>query len=212
PFENLKKDFDVVETLWKKYPDQSEMEAQVRFIYNKSKFWLHGGSRPRSYVLSPERHKILVGLPQNSTDMSKIEDFKTLLNSRIKEPGDPTISIQEIPDRSEIVFYSEVGGIPINWANPIPDYRQKYISKQAEGEELHIDHNEIKFNDLVVLDDRERAELEAAHECFLLGLIFGEIRPKKDAAGRVRYVWSEQIGLVGREKTIPLGIEMRALA
>ncbi|HMF57567.1 MAG TPA: tubulin-like doman-containing protein, partial [Pyrinomonadaceae bacterium] len=212
PFENLKKDFDVIETLWKKYPDHSELEAQVRFIYNKAKFWLHGGSRPRSYVLSPERHKILVGLPQNSTDMGKIEDFKTLLNSRIKEPGDPTISIQEIPDRSEIVFYSEVGGIPINWANPIPDYRQKYISKQAEGEELHIDHNEIKFNDLVVLDDRERAELEAAHECFLLGLIFSEIRPEKDAAGRVRYVWSEQIGLVGREKTIPLGIEMRALA
>ncbi|HXI22518.1 MAG TPA: hypothetical protein VNG71_01495, partial [Pyrinomonadaceae bacterium] len=74
------------------------------------------------------------------------------------------------------------------------------------------DHNEIKFNDLVVLDDRERADLESAHECFLLGLIFGEIRPERDATGRIRYVWSEQIGLVGKEKTIALGIELRALA
>ncbi|MGA9994558.1 MAG: tubulin-like doman-containing protein [Pyrinomonadaceae bacterium] len=212
PFDKLKQDFDVLDTLWKKYPDEAELESQVRFIYKKAKFWLHGGNRPRSYVLSPERHKILVGVPQHTADMTKLEDFKRLLNSRITEPGDPALSIQELPDRSEIVFYSEVGGIPINWANPIPEYRQKYISKQAEGEELHTDHNEIKFDDLVVLDDRERAELEEAHECFLLGVIFGEIKPEKDAAGRIRYVWSEQIGLVGKEKTIPLGIEMRALA
>lgn len=212
PFSNLRKDFDVLDTLWKKYPEESELESQVRFIYNKAKFWLHGGNRPRSYVLSPERHKILVGVPQDTADRSRIEAFKRLLNSRITEPGDPALSVQELPDRSEIVFYSEVGGIPINWADPIPEYRQKYLAKQAEGEELHTDHNEIKFNDLVVLDDRERAELEAAHECFLLGVIFGEIRPEKDAAGRIRYVWSEEIGLVGRAKTIPLGIEMRALA
>jgi hypothetical protein len=212
PFENLKKDFDVIDTLWKKYPEEAELESQVRFIYNKAKFWLHGGNRPRSYVLSPERHKILIGIPQDTADRGKIEAFKRLLDSRIKQPGDPAISIQELPDRSEIVFYSEVGGIPINWADPIPEYRQKYLSKQADGEELHTDHNEIKFSDLVVLDDRERSELEAAHECFLLGVIFGEITPEKDASGRIRYVWSEQIGLVGKQKTIPLGIEMRALA
>lgn len=212
PFENLRKDFDVMESLWKKYPEEADMESQVRFIYKKAKFWLHGGNRPRSYVLAPERHKIIVGVPQNSTDPSKLEAFKKLLIQRIVEPGDPTLSIHEIPDRSEIVFYSEVGGIPINWADPVPEYRQKYVSKQAEGEELHIDYNEIKFNDLVVLDDRERIELEESHDCFLLGVIFGEIKPEKDAAGRVRYVWSEQIGVVGRERTIPLGIEMRALA
>lgn len=212
PFATLKRDFDVLDTLWKKYPDESELETQVRFIYNKAKFWLHGGNRPRSYSLTPERHKILVGVPQESADPAKIEAFRRLLSSRITEPGDPALSIQELPDRSEIVFYSEVGGIPINWADPVPEQRQKYLAKQAEGEELHTDHNEIKFHDLIVLDDRERAELEAAHECFLLGVIFGEIRPERDASGRIRYVWSEQIGLVGREKTIHLGIEMRALA
>jgi hypothetical protein len=211
-FAKIKEDFDVIATLWKQYPDESELEKQVRFIYRKAKFWLHGGSRPRSYPLSPERHKILVGVPQDTADKRKLEDFKRLLTSRIVEPGDPALSIQELPDRSEIVFYSEVGGIPINWADPVAEYRQKYLSKQAEGEELHTDHNEIKFNDLVVLDDRERADLESAHECFLLGLIFGEIRPERDSTGRIRYVWSEQIGLVGKEKTIALGIELRALA
>lgn len=212
PFANLRKDFDVMETLWKKYPDEAEMESQVRFIYKKAKFWLHGGSRPRSYVLAPERHKIIVGVPQNSSDPSKLASFKALLSKRIVEPGDPTLSIQEIPDRSEIVFYSEVGGIPINWADPVAEYRQKYLTKQGEGEELHTDCREIKFSDLVVLDDRERSELEESHDCFLLGIIFGEIRPEKDSNGRVRYVWSEQIGLVGKERAIPLGIEARAIA
>ena len=212
PFQTIKKDFDVLETLWKKCASESEREAQVRFIYNKAKFWLHGGSRPRSYQLAPERHKIIVGIPQDSVDPIKLEEFKAMLKSRIPVPGDPALSIQHLPDRSEIVFYSEVGGIPINWADPLPEFRQKYLQKQADGEELHTDCNEIKFDDLVVLDDRERAELEEAHECFLLGVIFGEITPEEDAAGRVRYVWSEQIGLTGKERIISLGIEMRALA
>jgi hypothetical protein len=209
PFQSIKKDFDVLETLWKKYQNEADREVEVRSIYNKAKFWLHGGSRPRSYQLSPERHKILIGLPQDSADPIKKEEFKTLLRNRVS--GDPSISILDLPDRSEIVFYSEVGGIPINWADPIPDLRQKYLGKQGEGEELHTDCREIKFEDLAVLDDRERAELAEAHECFLLGVIFGEIKPEQDAAGQVRYLWSEDVG-VTIKRTVALGIEMRALA
>jgi hypothetical protein len=210
PFQSIKQDFDVLETLWKKYPNEAEREVEVRSIYNKAKFWLHGGSRPRSYQLSGERHKILIGMPQDSADPIKKEAFKNVLRNRIS--GDPSISIQDLPDRSEIVFYSEVGGIPINWADPIPELRQKYLGKQGEGEELHTDCHEIKFEDLAVLDDRERAELAEAHECFLLGVIFGEIKPEQDAAGRVRYLWSEKVGLTAKERTVALGIEMRALA
>ncbi|HXU38179.1 MAG TPA: tubulin-like doman-containing protein, partial [Blastocatellia bacterium] len=212
PFANIKKDFDVLETLWRKYPGESEREAQVRFIFNKAKFWLHGGSRARSYVLSAERHKILVGIPQDSADPIKLAEFETMLKTKIPEPGDPALSIQRIPERSEIVFYSEVGGIPINWADSVAEHRIRYFQKQGEGEELHTDAHEIKFDDLLVLDDRERAEMEEAHECFLLGLIFGEIKPEKDAAARIRYVYSEEIGLVGSAKMVALGIEMRAIA
>jgi hypothetical protein len=212
PFQSIRKDFDVLETLYKKYPSDNDRESQVRFIYNKAKFWLHGGSRPRSYQLQPERHKIIVGIPQDCTDPIKLDEFRTLLKQRIPLPGDPALSIQPLPDRSEIVFYSEVGGIPINWADPLAEYRQKYSQKQGDGEELHTDANEIKFNDLVVLDDHERAELEEAHECFLLGVIFGEIWPETDNAGRVVYVWSEHIGLTGNLRPVRLGIEMRALA
>jgi len=53
-------------------------------------------------------------------------------------------------------------------------------------------------------------ELEEAHECFLLGLIFGEIWPEPDSAGRIRYLWRQRRNIV--EKDVALGIEPRALA
>jgi hypothetical protein len=212
PFQKIKEDFDVLDMLWKKHPDEADREAKVRLIYRQAKFWLHGGNRERSYELSTERHRILVGIPQNSANVHIRSEFEKILKDKVRDQGDPAISIQPIPERSEIVFYSEVGGIPINWADTISELRQKYLQKQGDGEELHTDSNEIKFDDLVVLDDRERIELEEAHECFLLGVIFGEIKPERDVAGRVRYLWSEQIGLIGQERTVALGIEMRALA
>lgn len=210
PFRNVKKDFDVIETLWKKFPGDGERETKVRSIYSKSKFWLNGGGRPRSYSLTSEQQKIIVGIPQDSHDPIKVDELERLLQSRVQGPGEPSISVHRLSDRSEIVFYAEVGGIPVNWANSIADLRQKYLQKQAEGEELHTDANEIKFDDLVVLNEHERQELESAHECFLLGLIFGEIWPEHDAAGRVRYLWSEMFGL--KKKTASLGIEMKAMA
>lgn len=212
PFRSVKTDFDVLEMLWKKFPEEGAREAEVRATFNKAKFWLHGGGAQRSYKLTPERQKILVGMPQESTDRHKIEKFKTMLKEKIHVAGGPEPSVQQVPDRSEIIFYSEVGGIPINWSNQVAELRQKYLRKQAEGEELHTDAREIKFNDLVVLNDQERAQLEEAHKCFLLSIMFGEIRPERDNAGRDRYAWSEKIGYTTQHKTIYLGIEMRALS
>lgn len=209
PFSNIRQEFDVVETLWKKYPLDSERKNQIRDIYKNAQFWLHGGSRPRSYKLLPERHKIIVGIPQVTDKMFNLDELKRTLKS-IQQAGDPELSIQNLSDSSEIVFYSEAGGAPINWADSVPDLRQKYLQKQADGEELHTDYHEIRFEDVVVLDDRERNDLEQAHECFLLGLIFGEIKPQRAASGQVRYVWSEAVGL--RERTTALGEEPRALA
>ncbi|HEX5708922.1 MAG TPA: tubulin-like doman-containing protein [Pyrinomonadaceae bacterium] len=210
PFRDLKKDFDVIKSLWERYPEETERIRQVRAIYEKAKFWLSGGSRSRSYNLQAERHKIIVGVPEVTADTSKLEEFKRDLEHRVRSPGDPAVSVQNIADKSEIVFYNEVGGIPINWADNVAEMRHKYLTKHGEGEELHTDANEIKFEDIVVLNEQEREELEKAHECFLLGVIFGEIKPERDASGRIRYLWSETIGILKRP--VALGIEQRALS
>ncbi len=210
PFLGVKKDFDVIESFYKKFPSSAERENQVRFVYRKAKFWLKGGSRPRSYKLQPERFKIIVGIPEEGNDASKLREFEKLLKDKFPEQGDPALSIYKLSDRTEVVFYSEVGGIPINWADSVAELRQKYLLKQAEGEELHTDSHEIKFEDLVVLNDQERKELEEAHECFLLGLIFGEIWPDQDTTGRIKYMWRKRRNIIVKETA--LGIEPRALA
>jgi hypothetical protein len=211
PFEKIKEEFDVLETLWKKYPKADMRELEVRAVFNRAKFWLNGGGAPRSYKLAPERQKILIGLPP-SADVRKLDEFKRMIKEKIQGSGGVEPSIQQVPDRSEIIFYSEVGGIPINWSNQIAELRMKYLRKQGEGDELHTDAEEVKFNDLVILNDQERAQLEEAHKCFLLGLIFGEIKPELDASGRIRYLWSERIGLANQFRSLSLGIEMRAIA
>jgi hypothetical protein len=210
PFRDIKTDFDVIEAFWKKFPNEAAREREVRFVYKNAKFWLSGGNRGRSYELKPERHKIIVGIPEETKDKSKLAEFEQMLRQKFPDQGDPMFSIYKLSSRSEIVFYSEVGGIPINWVDTVAELRRKYLKKQAEGEELHTDRNEIKFEDLVVLDDDERRELEDAHECFLLGLIFGEVWPDPDASGRTQYKWRKRRNIIAKE--IALGIEPRALA
>ncbi|MGH9847088.1 MAG: tubulin-like doman-containing protein, partial [Blastocatellia bacterium] len=212
PFRNIRRDYDVMEMLWKRYPNDAAREAAIRDVYKRAKFWLSGGHRPNTDKLTSERVRILVGLPQDSADTSKLAEFKTTLETKVREAGDPTPSFNNLADRSEIVFYTEVGGIPINWADSVPTLQQRYVQKQSEGEELHTDSNEVKFADLIVLDERQRQEMEDAHECFLLGLIFGKIKPERDIAGRIRYIWSETVGLTSVSRDFSLGIEMRALA
>ncbi len=210
PFRDIKMDFDVIEAFWRKFPSESAREGEVRFVYRNAKFWLGGGNRGRSYALQSERHKIIVGIPEDAKDKSKLAEFEQRLRKWFPEQGDPALSVYKLTDRSEVVFYSEVGGIPINWADTVAELRRKYLKKQAEGEELHTDRNEIKFEDLVVLEDDERRELEEAHECFLLGLVFGEIWPDPDNTGRTQYKWRKRRNIVSKE--ISLGIEPRALA
>jgi hypothetical protein len=210
PFYDIKNDFDVIEAFWRRYTSEAAREREVRFVYRNAKFWLGGGNRGRSYPLQSERHKIIVGIPEETKDKSKLAEFEKMLRGKFPEQGDPTPSIYKLTDRSEVVFYSEVGGIPINWADTVAELRRKYLKKQAEGEELHTDRNEIQFEDLVVLEDDERREFEDAHECFLLGLIFGEIWPDPDNTGRTQYKWRKRRNIVSKE--ISLGIEPRALA
>lgn len=192
PFRTLPDDVDVLESLWQKYPDASERESRVRHTYNAARFWLNGGARPRSFLLTPEQHKVMVSLPRDSRDPLKVEEFESMLKAKLQGPGEPLLSALKSDSRSEIVFYSEAGGLPINWANSVQELRRKYLRLRAEGQELHIEADDFKFSDIVVLNDVEWQEQETTYECFLLGIILGRIAPQRDHAGRVAYVFKAE--------------------
>jgi hypothetical protein len=210
PFKEIRKDFDVIDTLYKKYPDEVDRLARVRTVYENARFWLKGGYHANSYRLNSEQQKLLVGHPAETADMTRLDDFKRLVE-KVRQAGDPTISFYPVPERSEIIFYSEVGGIPVNWIGSLNESRRLYLLKQGEGVELHTDKAESNFEDLSILTDDERQDVEEAHECFLLGVIFGEIVPEADRLGLVRYSWMEDSG-IGLKRRVVLGMEARAIA
>ncbi|MCS6886261.1 MAG: tubulin-like doman-containing protein [Acidobacteriota bacterium] len=205
-FVDLGRDFDVVTALWEKYQKAEDREARLRLVYDNSRFWLYGGSQQRGFRLGNERSRMLIGLPERSDPVS-VAELKRLLVDKIPSPGDPTPSLFAIPDSSEIVFYSEVGGIPINFADAVAEMRLHYINLYL-NEELHIDRFETRFADITVLDDRGRKILEEAHECFLTGVMLGPIQAVADNR-RVLYQYTETVGL--NEQRRILGIEQKAL-
>ncbi|MBL8149006.1 MAG: tubulin-like doman-containing protein [Blastocatellia bacterium] len=205
-FNDIGRDFDVVEALWDKFKRVEDRESQLRLVYDNSKFWLHGGGQQRGFRLTNERNRMLIGLPERS-DPTNTSELKRLLTNKIPPPGDPTPSIFSVPDSSEIVFYSEVGGIPINFGDEITNMKLHYQNLYL-SEELHIDRFETKFQDIVVLDDRGRRVLEEAHECFLVGVMLDCIQVVTDGR-RVLYQYIETIGL--NEQRRMLGVEPKAL-
>jgi hypothetical protein len=205
-FADIGRDFDVVEALWDKFKRAEDREAQLRLVYDNAKFWLHGGGQQRGFRLTNERNRLLVGVPERS-DPTNGAELKRLLVNKIPPPGDPTPSIFSLPETSEIVFYSEVGGIPVNFADEIMNMKLHYQNLYLV-EELHIDRYETKFKDIVVLDDRGRRMLEEAHECFLVGVMLDCIQAASDGR-RILYQYTETIGL--NEQRRMLGVEPKAL-
>lgn len=205
-FADLGRDFDVVDALWDKFKRSEDREAQLRLVYDNAKFWMHGGGQQRSFRLTNERNRLLVGVPERC-DPTNLAELKRMLTSKIPPPGDPTPSIFSLPDSSEIVFYSEVGGIPINFADEIVNMRLHYQNLYMV-EELHINRYETKFKDIVVLDDQGRRTMEEAHECFLVGVMLDIIQAASDGR-RVLYQYTETIGL--NEQRRMLGVEAKAL-
>lgn len=210
PFRDIRKDFDVIDTFYKKYPDEADRKARLRTVYENATFWLKGGYHANSFQAKPEQKKLLVGIPEDATDRVRKDDFKKLV-SQVCTSGDTTVSFYDVPDRSEIIFYSEIGGIPVNWVSTLNENRRHYLLKQGEGEELHTDKSESKFKDICLLTDDERKDVEEAHECFLLGVMFGDIKPEADKLGVIRYSLMEDSG-IGIKRRVVLGIEARAIS
>jgi Tubulin like len=205
-FNDLGQDFDVVAGLWEKYQRPEDREAQLRLVYDSAQFWLHGGGQARGFRLTNERNRMLIGIPETS-DPVTTNELKRLLLNKLPLPSDPTPALFLLPDRAEIVFYNEVGGIPINFMDQINNMKRQYQQLQL-SEELHIDRRETQFADITLLDDQGRQILEAAHECFLLGVMLDCIWPINDGK-RIIYQYIEAVGL--NEQRRLLGVEARAL-
>jgi hypothetical protein len=124
-----------------------------------------------------------------------------------KELGIARDSCTEIPDSSEIIFYNELGGFPINYISEVARLRDNY-EVLSPFERLHIICPDRKFQDVMVMDDQRLQNLIEACDCLLLGCMFGVIRPEPTDE-QIHYHWTEVIGI--NEYSRSLGDRAQAL-
>jgi len=135
---------------------------------------------------------------------SELEGYITQLKNLAGRELSTDLRYYPMPDSSELIFYQEAGGFPINYSSRLPDLREAYLKLYTAGEHLHIDCRDKKFPDLMILTTEERQALEEAYQCFVLGSLYNLLEYKGED-----YVWMERDGFQMRPH--PLGDQFMTL-
>jgi hypothetical protein len=163
----------------------NRLEAELKRIFDSSRYWGEGGSDPiRSYV--PERAQIefLVGLPEvpteklPETDRTRISARRDAIKNFLSTKVDAAVpfSFHDVPETSEIIFYTELSGVPLTYYNGMYDLRSSYRQAQTTDPALHLESKEAsKFEDVLILTNEEMERFQAAWQCLVQGAMLGEI-------------------------------------
>ncbi|MCA9796551.1 MAG: hypothetical protein KC910_32305, partial [Candidatus Eremiobacteraeota bacterium] len=201
-FEPIRNDFHVIKVLFSTMDEQTRGN-QLRQMISRSAFWATRSGVLGTFRLPDEQIHPMVGVPGPGAGMtpadasevtSHVDKFRQYVTREIKSD----VRFYPIPDTSEIIFYQEAGGFPINYVSRVLDLRDSYLKLYTEGECLHIECQDKKFPDLAILTKEERVALEEAHECYVLGCMFDILEFR---AGE--YLWMERDGFQMRPH--PLG-------
>ena len=201
-FLGLRNDFHVVKVLFNSLDDVTRVN-HLRQIYSRSAYWVTRSGIHGTFRLPPEQIHIMIGLPGPTPGMdpglrSELEGYTAQLKQIVGRELKGDINYYPIPDGSELIFYQEAGGFPLNYCARILDLREAYLKLYTAGEPLHIDCRDKRFPDLMILSQDERLALEEAYECYVLGCLFDVLEFK---AGE--YLWMERDGFQMRPH--PLG-------
>lgn len=197
-----KHDFHVLRVLFKDM-DESTRVSHLRQIYSRSAYWATRSGIHGTFRLPPEQLHIMVGVPSAAPGMdpglrSELETYTSQLKQIVARELKGDINFYPVPEGSELIFYQEAGGFPLNYLARLGDLRESYLKLYTAGEPLHIDCRDKKFGDLMILTQEERQSLEEAYECHILGCLFDLLEFR---AGE--YLWMEKDGFQMRPH--PLG-------
>ena len=191
PFANVGDDFEILDLFFDKYKTPGEQQGQLNVLYNKAQVWLEG-TTDSNFTLGLEKRFCLVGLYEDRNKQRQYDDFKEILNKKIRKPDQPPIGFFPLKSRSEVLFYTETAGYPLCYSQSVHDMRPKYENLSVDKfVNLHADRNEFRFRDILELTEGERKDLEDATRTFLLGLLLEVVHVVYDDEDNVFYVDSE---------------------
>jgi hypothetical protein len=206
-FDPVRNDFNVIDVLFKHFGASEgsdgtplindAMAREFTRVFNSSRYWGYGGTNQmRSFQLREGQEEMLVGLPIVATDAKdgertrrRREAIKQFLQVNVH----PHFRFADVPDTSEIIFYNDLSGVPLNFFESMYELRQTYRQLRAGDNALHLEAKDAsKFEDVLILTDVEKTRLQRAMSCIVLGSLYGEIWTKNEE-GKNIYGFSETI-------------------
>lgn len=207
-FECIRNDFHVIDVLYDRFGSgegrdgeplvNERMAAELRRVYSSACYWAQGGSdATRNYTLEPGQQEFHVGLPTVPSDLPpetklplqrRRERIKAFLQDSVNQAFD----FPDIPDTSEIIFYTDLSGIPLNFFTSMGNLRTVYRDLLATDPSLHLESREAsKFEDVLILTPEETARLRAAYRCFVRCAMFDEIWVEGTSVDRSEYGYTQ---------------------
>lgn len=209
-FRKVPLDYHVTRVLFQG-PDESKRNHYLSQALAWSSCWIQKSPLVNTCDLPENQIMRMVGIPEVDTALPSAEqELIREYTERLKRDLEglrTNLVFHKVPDSSEIIFYQEAAGFPLNYLASLKNLHDTYHRVYENDSALHIDRNDKRFTDLMILDEGERRKRVEANECFLLGCMLDvlEYTPETDT-----YIWKETEGFMQRPR--PLHDRFRAIA
>jgi hypothetical protein len=213
-FERIRSDYHVVDVLFDRFDAAEDrdgrpvvtdtMARELSRVFSSSRFWAFGGANHmRNFQLEAGQEELCVGLPVVPPDALYAERTKRRRDA-IKEflgtKVEARFRFPDVPDTSEIIFYNDLSGVPLNFFDSMYELRETYRQLRAGDNALHLEAKDSsKFEDVLIMTDVDKARLERAMKCLVLGALYGELWVKNED-GKTIFGFSETVRAVEAHK------------
>ena len=130
-FEPIRSKYHIVDVFFDKFggsegrdgePEVNErMAIELTQVFHSSRYWAEGGADAvKNYTLLPRQEELHVGLPSIPQDLQRkdgdrISRRRKAIQDFLQSKVDSRFTFTDIPETSEIIFYNELSGVPLNY-------------------------------------------------------------------------------------------------
>jgi hypothetical protein len=207
-FDPIRRDFHIVDMFFNQFGGgegrdgqpviNDRMASELNRVFSSARVWGEGGmDAAKNYTLEQGQEDLLVGLPSipqelEASDGERIRRRREAIKQFLQMKVDRRFNFTDIPETSEIIFYNELSGVPLNFYNSMYELRSAYNQMRVNDSSLHLESKDAsKFEDFLILTSEETGRLLSAMRCFTQGALFNEIWVKPGEGNKIEFGYTE---------------------
>lgn len=209
-FEPIRHDYHIVDLFFEHFgggegrdgqPIITErMSAELNRVFSSARAWADGGAdATRNYTLEHGQDELFVGLPAIPTGLGainaeRIRRRRDAISQFLQTRIDQRFTFTDIPETSEIIFYNELSGVPLNFFSSMYELRQWYWDEREKTSALHLESKDAsKFEDFLIPTKEETQRLFEGVRCLARCSQFDEIWVKPGEGRKMEYGYTETV-------------------